>query len=353
MTLARRRMLLILGSAALLFGLLAAYAVWRRAAEGLPRYTPELVLPGFADAAGNAARIEMSGPGGTFAVIKESPTGWVLDRGNFSADFDEVRRTLISLAQLTTIAPKTARPDWLAHLSLGEPPKSGTLVTVKDAGGAVLARLITGNSVELGDPNGAQGLFVRHPGESRAWLARAVFPVRGDIGSWLGKQMQLIGPARLKSVTVTPATGLGFSLGRATPSDPVTLAGVPATAPVDFQLINEIGFAIATFAPTDVRMAAGMDFTGAAHVAAASFDGLIVNFEIVRRPDGIWARLNASGGPGTQAQDINARAAAFAFKLAEEKGRTLLVNRQRVLTPPVQRAREGVLPGSQAAATAP
>lgn len=351
MTQARRRTLMILGSLALLCCAAASYAVWRRAAEGMPRYTPELVLPGFADKAGNATRIEMTGPGGNFAILKESPTGWVLDRGNFSADFDEVRRTLISLAQLTTIAPKTARPDWLAHLSLAD--SNGTHITVKDAGGAVLARLITGNDVELGDVNGARGLFVRRPGESRAYLARAVFPVRGDIGSWMGKQLQLIGPARLKSVTLTPATGQGFGLGRATPTDPVTLAGLPPGAQVDFQLINEIGFAIATFAPIDIKMADTVDFADAAHVVAQSFDGLTVNFEIVRRPDGIWSRLKAAGGPGEQAQDINARAAPFAFKLAAEKGRVLLVDRQRVLTPPAQRAREGVMPASGTAATAP
>jgi hypothetical protein len=342
---ARRKSLLILGGLALVSCLLAGYAVWRRAAEGLPRYAPEIVLPGFADAAGNAARIEITGPGGSFAVIKESPTGWVLDRGNFAADYDEVRRTLISLAQLTTIAPKTERPDWLSHLSLGEPPRgNGTLVTVKDAGGKVLARLIAGKEVELGDVNGAKGLFVRRPGEARAYLARAVFPVRGDIGSWMSKQMALIGPARLKSVAVTPPAGQGFTVLRPTPASAVTLQGLPPTAQADFQLINEIGFAIATFAPVDLRLADGIDFNGASKITAQSFDGLTVHFEIVRRADGIWSRLMAEGGPGEQAQDINARARGFAFKLAEEKGRVLLVDRQRVLTPPPQRAREGVMP---------
>lgn len=339
---ARRKTLLVLGGLALASCLLAGYAVWRRAAEGLPRYTPEVVLPGFADAAGKAARIEIAGPGGRFAVIRESPTGWVLDRGNFPADFDEVRRTLISLAQLTTIAPKTERPDWLAHLSLAD--SNGTLVTVKDAGGQVLARLIAGNEVELGDVNGAKGLFVRRPGESRAYLARAVFPMRGDIGSWMSKQMALIGPARLKSVTVTPPAGPSFTVLRPTPNDSVTLLGLPPGVQADFQIINEIGYAIATFAPTDLRQADGVDFTGASRITAQSFDGLTVRFEIVRRPDGIWSRLVAEGGPGEQAQDISARAGGFAFKLAEEKGRVLLVDRQRVLTLPPQRAREGVLP---------
>jgi len=346
MTDARRRTLLVLGSAALIFALLAGYAVWRRAAEGLPRHTPEIVLPGFAEAAGNAARIEIKGPGGDFAVIRRSPTGWVLDRGEFPADYDEVRRTLISLAQLTTIAPKTKRPDWLRHLQLDR-PGAGTEVTVKTAEGTVLARLIVGLVQELGDPSGAKGQFVRRPDESQAWLARAVFPVRGDIASWMARDIAGIGPARLKAVSIQPAGGQGFTVGRASPADPVTLEGAPATAQADFELINQIGFAIATFTPTDIRAAEGMDFSKAARATATSFDGLAITFLLAERPDGVWARLSASASQpamAEQAADINARAQGFAFKLPEEKARPLLADRKRVLTPPPSRAIEGVLP---------
>ena len=94
----RRRILIALGSAALVFALLAVFAIWQRAAEGLPRYAAETFLPGFTEAAKNATRIEIVAPGGAFTVA-QTPQGWILpDRGNYPADFDEVRRTLISLA---------------------------------------------------------------------------------------------------------------------------------------------------------------------------------------------------------------------------------------------------------------
>lgn len=342
----RRRILIILGSAALLFSAAAAYALYQRAAEGLPRHTPELFLPGFAESAQRATRIEIIGANGAFAVV-QSGQGWVLpDRGNYPADFDEVRRTLISLAQLTTIAPKTRRPDWLTHLGLATPPKgNGTQITVKDAAGAVLAQLITGNSEELGDPSGATGLFVRRPGENTAWLARAVFATHGDISAWLMKRTVDIGPARLKSVTVLPASGAGFTVGRATPNDPVGLEGAPPTAQPDAQLINEIGFAVATLSVDDVRPAGSVDFTGAARVIATSFDGLSVQFELAQRPDGVWARINASatGAAAQEAAAANARAAGWVFKLPAEKARALFVNRERVLTPPAAMARQGAM----------
>lgn len=346
----RRRILTILGSAALLFALLAVFALYQRAAEGLPRHTPEIFLPGFAESAQRAARIEIIGPNGAFAVV-QSGQGWVLpDRGNYPADFDEVRRTLISLAQLTTIAPKTQRPDWLTHLALATPPKgNGTQITVKDAQGAVLAQLITGNTEELGDPSGGTGLFVRRPGENTAWLARAVFATHGDIGAWMMKRTVDIGPARLKSVTVLPASGAGFTVGRATPNDPVGLEGAPPSAQPDAQLINEIGFAIATLSAEDVRPAGMVDFTGASRVVATSFDGLSVQFELAQRPDGIWARINATATAPTavpEAAAANARAGGWAFKLPAEKARVLLVNRERVMTPPAAMARQGVMPSA-------
>lgn len=345
MTDSRRRILIGLASAALVFALLATFAVWQRAAQGQSRHTPEIFLPGFAESAANAARIEIKGPGGDFAVIRRSPTGWVLDRGEFPADYDEVRRTLISLAQLTTIAPRTAQPDWLRHLQLDR-PGSGTEVIVRNAEGTVLAHLIAGIVEELGDPSGAKGQFVRRPGETRAWLARAVFPVRGDIGAWMTREISGIGPARLQSVHIQPATGQGFTVRRASPADPVTLDGITAAANPDFDLINQIGFAIATFTPTDIRSVDGMDFSRAARATATSFDGLSITFALVRQDDGVWARLEAaSARPATaeQAADINARAGGFAFRLPEEKAAPLLVDRARVLNRPA-RAVEGVMP---------
>ena len=343
----RRRTLTVLGSAAIVCGLLGIFAVYQRTVEGRVHYTPETFLPGFAEAAKNATRIEILGPGGAFTVA-QTPQGWVLpDRGNYPADFDEVRQTLISLAQLTTIAPKTARPDWLPHLALGTPPKgNGTLITVKNAAGAVLAQLITGNVEELGDPSGAKGLFVRRPGENKAWLARAVFPTHGDIASWMNKRVVDIGPARLKSVSITPASGAGFTIGRATSNDPVGVEGLAPTVQPDVQLVNEIGFAVATLAAEDVRPAAGADFTGASHVTASGFDGLTVQLEVVQRPDGIWARITASaaGAAAAEAAAINARANGWIFRLPAEKGRVLLVDRARLLTPPPATARQGVMP---------
>jgi len=107
-----------------------------------------------------------------------------------SASLELVRSTLIGLAALETIEPKTARADWLQYIDLDMPPAgNGTLITVSDGGGHVIASLITGKAEEIGDTSGSQGLFVRDAGEDQSFLARSVFtprpiPASGSTRMW-------------------------------------------------------------------------------------------------------------------------------------------------------------------------
>ena len=346
----RRLTLTVLGAAALLFAILAGIVLWQRAAEGLARYTPVTFLPGFSGQAKDAARIEVRGHDGSFAVAL-TPTGWVLpDRGNYPADFNQVRQTLITLAQLTTIAPKTSRPDWLHYLALDDPPRgSGTDLTVKDARGKVLTHLIFGNVEELGGTAGT-AIFVRHPGEAQSYLAKAVFPLHGAVGDWISRNLFDMGPGRLQQVVVTPASGPGFAVGRALATEGVSVLRPKVETP-DFQLINDLGFAIAAFTVADVRPVGAIDFTGASLVEARSFDGLQVNLRVVRQGEEYWARVSATPAPKTpaaiaaEAAAINARTDGWAFKLPPEKGQVLMTSLERLRTPPAPKQGQIAMPG--------
>jgi len=335
----RRRTLAVLGSAALIFAAAAGVVLWQRAAQGLARYTPVTFLPGFTDKADSAARIEIKGHDGSFAVAL-TPGGWVLpERGNYPADFAEVRQTLITLQQLTTIAPRTARPDWLHHLALDDPPKGlGTEMTVKDAGGGVLAHLVFGNVEQLGG-NAGTAIFVRRPGEMQSYLAKAVFPLHGNVGSWISHSIFDVGPGRLQEIVVTPAGGPGFAVGRARQLDGVSVLR-PTLANPNYNLINQLGFAVGAFSIDDVRPASGFDFSGASLVEAHSFDGLAVQLHMIRQGDAYWALVSAQRAPtateaiAQEAATINARARGWAFKVPAEKGVALMATLAELATPP-------------------
>src|SRR4029079_18862201 len=129
--------------------------------------------------------------------------------------------TLVGLAALQTIEPKTSRPEWLHYVGLDAPPAGdGIAITVHDEKGRVLAALITGKSAEIGDTSGATGLFVRRPDETQSWLVRSVLDPRSSLSDWIEKSGMDVDRARIWEVDVTPATGSAFVVQRQKPSDP-------------------------------------------------------------------------------------------------------------------------------------
>jgi hypothetical protein len=353
-----RRNLIVLGSAALVSLALAAFALEQRAAEGRPQYAPQVFVPGFAAAANNAASIHIVTHDASFDVVN-GEKGWVLpDKGNYPADFDQVRHTLIGLATLETMAPKTARPDWLHYLKLDAPPKgSGTEITVKDKSGAVLGDVIVGNTEDLGDPNGAQGLFVRKSNENQAYLARTAYVPQSDISSWFFTRVLNLGGTRIQEVAVQPLKGQGFMVRRDSASQQIyTLANAPAPgkgAQPNSQMVNSIPFSIANFSFSDVKPVNAADFAKPAHATARTFDGLLITFDLAQMGSDVWTRFSASTAPGAkpeiaqQADAINAKASGFEFKLPSEKGNALTVDLEKIMTQPKPPPGQG-MPGMPA-----
>jgi len=339
----RRRNLMVLGALAALSVALAAIVLTLRAQEGRARFTPGEFLPGFAAQVKDAARIHIVSRDGAFDVTYLPAKGWVLPaRGNYPADFEQVRHTLIGLAALEAVEPKTARADWLSYMGLDMPPKgSGTAITVSDRAGKTLASVIAGNSAELDNAQGATGLFVRHPGDNQSYLARSVYALHGNVADWLETGVMSIDAARLNTVTVTPASGAAFTVAREHPSDrEFKLQGSPppkgfAVNPASVNLIPQL---ITGFAFVDVRPASQLDFSKVAHLTAHTFDMQNIRMDAVSVGGEVWVRVSAQADPGTptmqrqEASMINARAAEWAYKLSADKGRLLMMKRDDLMT---------------------
>jgi len=336
-----RRNLIILGAAALISIVLAVTVVIERAAEGRSHFVPTEFLPGFADNVKNAASIHVASHGNEFDVAY-SGGKWVLpDHGNYPADFDQVRHTLIGLAALQSIAPKTDRADWLHYVNLDTPPQgNGTEFIVKNAAGQTLASLITGTTEQLGDPNGTIGLFVRHTGDNQTYLARSVFTPVGDLLSWVNTSVIDLGAARIQQVTVTPPRGAGYTVTRAKDSDlKFSLANPPKTGLPNQQMMDAIPYAVGSFSLDDVQPVASVDFSAASHAVAKGFDGLVITVDIAPKGKDLWGRLTASAAPGAgpdaikDSGEINAKVAGWAYKLTAEKGKALIADLATIMTP--------------------
>ena len=329
----RSRILAMLAAGAVGSVGLAAFALHQRAEEGAQQFTPAQFFPGFAAQVKNAARIHIVSHGADFDIRNTPDKGWVLPgSGNYPADIDEVRHTLIGLAALETIEPKTARADWLRYEGLETPPKGdGVLIEVEDAAGHKLASVIAGNMETIGDTSGAAGLFIRRPGETQSWLARAVFVPHGAPSDWMLLQVLDLAPARLKDIIIAPAGGKAFTVARVHPSD-ANYALSPAMAGAAPAKINAIPTALTSFSVNDARQASQIGFTRAAHVTAHTFDGLVLTLNVATMGNDMWTTLAATAMPGAspavieEARTITARSKDWAYRLPPDKGRLLTAN---------------------------
>src|SRR5215472_17485779 len=171
----RRRNLAILAGATLVMVLLAIAALWQEAAETSSHFTPRAFFPGLAGKLNDAAHVRVESKKGAFDVAL-TPKGWVVtSRNNYPASIDQIRQTLVGMAALETIEPKTARADWLHYLDLDAPPKG----------------------------NGVIGLFVRKPDETQSWLVSSPFEPKADASDWMDKAVMNVDRARIQEVDVT------------------------------------------------------------------------------------------------------------------------------------------------------
>ncbi len=339
----RRRTLAILGGAALVSALLALWALHEQAVEVAPKYQSEEFFPGLASRVHGAARIHIvSRKFGIVDVVFKPIKGWVLPRkSDYPASFEEVNKTLVGLAALETIEPKTANPAWFHYVGLDTPPKGdGVSIAVSDDHGHVLADMIAGKGEDIGDSTGATGLFARRPNDDQSWLVRAEFQPHGDPADWIDKNVIDIDRSRIQSTVVEPPDGKSYEVRRDKQGDvDFGLAAMPPgrelanpTAP------DNVAAALAGFTFDDVVPVKEIDFSNATRLVTRTFDGLSVTVDVVRLGPAYWAQFGATsvnGSPdtGKEARTIDARVTGWAYKLPDYKGAQFVTPLETLLKP--------------------
>ena len=346
----RRRNLAILGAIALVAVALAIFALHEEAGEGAVQYTPREMFRGFASHIREAARIHIVSKQASFDITFKPESGWVIgSRSNYPASFDEVRRTLIGLAALQTIEPKTSNPAWFGAIGVDAPPRgNGVEITVSDDKGKVMAALIAGKSEEIGDASGAIGLFVRRPGDNQTYLARSVFEPKGSPGDWIDKSVVDIDRSRIQQVDVDPAGGGSYSVRRDTPSDAdFKLSPIPKGRELANPAAPDaVASGMTGFTFDDIRPASNFDFSKATRVVTRTFDGLMVTVNAIPVGRDVWATVNAQALPGmsgarSEALAIDAHATGWAFKLPPYKAQAFTTPLEAMLKPVAQAAKPG------------
>jgi hypothetical protein len=339
----RRRNLAILAVIAAVSIALAALGLWHQTSLTGAKTEAETVFPQLPGNVRKIARIHIVSKAHGVLDIKFNPQhGWVLPQhSNYPAGFEQLRSTVVGLAALQTIQPATTRAGWYGKIAVDAPPKgAGTLIELSNDKGEILASLIMGKEVDIGDASGAAGIFIRKPGDKQSWLARSVFEPKSDAASWLDKNVISLDRARIQSADVTPVSGASFEVKRDKPSEPdFTLVPILAGREIAYPgAANGVAEAITGFSFDDVRPATDFDFTNAPRVVTHTFDGLVVTVKIVTQGPDFWAVVYAEGEPGKpdaarEARAIDAHADGWAYKLPDYKGKLFMTTLDSLLKP--------------------
>jgi hypothetical protein len=338
--------------------ILAAIALWQRAATGLPAFEQQRMFPSLRESMNGVTTIQIETKDVSFNVVRKEEGRWIVpDKANYPADFAAIRKTILGLADLNLVERRTARADWHDKLGLRLPKSggSGTLLTLKDAKGEVLASLIIGENVEGASAGGQQAVYVRRPTDPQTYVARGnVSPPTGQ-AQWLDKAFIDLARDRVKTVAMKPFKGRAYTVTRDKPQDENfrIVESIPAGRVLRTENEpNGIGNALLGLSFDDVKPQQGLNFTNAAGVAFLTFDGLTLNLSLIEAENEFWMTVAAVASAGVQppptssgasaalkpdvakeAKEINALVVGWAYKIPRYKGTLLTAPLEDLLKP--------------------
>lgn len=234
-------------------------------------------------------------------TLQRAAGGWgVTEKQGYPVDMESVRKSLIALAQMTAVEAKTSDPERYSKLGVEDITAAGAAsiqVTLKDAGGKEVAKLILGKEQEGkgGMPSG--NVYVRRPGDKVSYLAKGNPDIKPAALDWLKKEILKVSRDRVQSVVITHPDGEVVRVERSKPEDSeFSLANMPEGKELTYPgAPSSVSSTLEWLNLEDVVPAAEVDFgTGAgAKSEYRTFDGLLVRAELKEVDGKCYARFNA------------------------------------------------------------
>lgn len=278
-----------------------------------PAAVADTLFPDLARRLDDVASITVLHAGKTFEARKVDGKWVMASKGGYPANPDHPRKLLVALAELGKLEEKTSVPDLYAKLGVEDPatapppapvdpasappPSSAAMVTLRDAQGAEIAKVIVGND-KWGTPTGT---YVRKPGDARSYFAQPRVELLRDVNAWMFTQFLNIPRDRARSVSVHNAAKETIVAERESPE-------VPTFAIKDIPPGRELksGGSIEQYASLltyvwfeDVAKADDPAFAGEPTwtASARTYDGLIVTIRGHAKDDKAWWIVQASADP--------------------------------------------------------
>lgn len=327
----RRRALTVLAAVAAL----AAAAAWTVSVQRAPRTDIDKppLYPGLLDRVNEIARVEIDSARGRTVLARDGERWVVANRDGFPALLEQVKRTVVGIADLRVIEGKTRRPELYPRLGVEDPDAEGAnsrRVVLQDAGGRVLAALVIGkqrkgSAAQLAEP----ALYVRKVGEPQAMLVEGELALSATPRDWMDTALMDVEARRIRSITIEHPDGERVRLARARAAvENYAIEGLPEhSEPRSRALLTSLGTALEELRFDDVAGAGSVPLPPGETTVTTyrSFDGLVVEARLAEIDGRTWVAFDVrhdpgtgrhAGGAGRDAAEIAREAAALAERLS-------------------------------------
>jgi hypothetical protein len=309
--------------------------------------------PVLADVAGHladVAALKITGVAGNVTVQRRAAGDkqeWTIaEKGGYPADPGKVRQILLGFAELKLVEPKTHEAKFYTRLDVEDPgtdrgkeSNHSRLVELDDGAGKKLGELIVGKRRPDSLGTGADGLYIRRPGDPQAWLAQGSVGLPAETKDWLDKKILALPASRIRTVTLTHADGTTLVLRRDKEEDKFTVADAPADSKLKSDsVVAEPAGVLESLELADVRPAAEITFPaeGVSRTEWQTFDGLTVTGETFEKDGANWLRFKASGSEEkakAEADELNAKLSPWAYSVYQYKTNAMKTKLADLLEP--------------------
>lgn len=294
----------------------------------------EEFFPGFIDKVNSIKKVivKYKGVENTIELIDGS---WVFtDKNAYPVNIMDVKELVQNISELKILEKKTDNPDRFATLDLEDPNnnQSGSYkVTISSESGETLANFIVGNIKKGTSGDVKDEFYIRKSDEKQSYLVKGNMDVLRRSNGMLDNQIANISDNRLKSVSYKYLTDeKNYKISREAPMLPdFTLEDTNKDNIRSYPMLSDMASLISDLRFIDVTLARKIEFTRkeTIKVVYETFDNLKINVNVFEKDGDIWAKIDAEGKGGSQneANDLNNKLKAWAYKLDSRTGAMLTV----------------------------
>ena len=219
-----------------------------------------LVFPDLMAQVNEVTQILVSANSGSMTISREEEIWKVKEKSGYRADMEKVRKTVIGLAELKIIEPKTKTPELHEKLGLRDIEEEGSVstnISLKREDGTAIAEILVGNRRPSKGAAGKEEFYIRKPNDPQTWLALGNLLVERLPEEWLDKTILDLPAKRVHRVQIThPDKSVLTLVKEKTEGTDFTIVGMPRKMKVKSQFtVNNIATTLGGLALDGVQPA--------------------------------------------------------------------------------------------------